>query len=105
MNWSEILRNLVTPEVVTLLLTLVLALLLKSKLLTEADVARAKRMLDSGRAEIEDTARKVTDVTKLTLPEVQAIAKDVKEQTAGGDSTRKKAQRAARAVLRGWLRF
>ena len=108
MDW----KTLVTPETVMLLLAIVIALLLKSKILTEKDIKTAKDALKEGferfegfGGSIEAVKSKITDKTGLTLPQVTAIAKDIQVQVSGGDSDRKKVQRAARAALRGWLRF
>ncbi len=99
------------PEVAGMLALIALALLLKSKILTELDIARAKKILGDVGNILHDAgallnkAREATDGTKLTLKDVKPIIEDVKTQVAGTDSARKKIQRTARAILRGWMRL
>jgi 2-keto-4-pentenoate hydratase len=93
---DAILKVLLTPDVFCLLLTIILTLLVKSKIITEKDIAAAKDMLAQGKRISE-----VTDAVKMTAPAVEVI----KAEMQSPDTNRKKAQRAARAVLRGWLKF
>ena len=45
MNWLDIIT---TPEITALLIAVIAALLVKSKLLTERDIKRAKQLIDLG---------------------------------------------------------
>ncbi len=92
----DVALTFVTPEVVAGLLTLIIALLVKSKVITEKDVATATKMVKSGNA-----LTTITDATKHTMPEVVALAAELDKP----DTNRKKIQRIFRKVLRGWLRF
>ena len=95
MSWTEVMKVLCTPEVVSLLLVLITAILVKLKYVTEADIATAKRMLKGG----DKTISEITDAVKLTAPAVEAI----KVEMESPDTNKKKINRAARKLFKGWL--
>jgi len=107
----HVIEKLLTPEIAALLLSIIVLLLAKSKFFTERDFARARRMLDIGM-----TAAEAAQKTRLKVKEIKTEAEEAGLlSTATGadspapaspapDTNRKKIQRAARALLRGWLR-
>lgn len=97
MTWNHILNVLLTPEVLVPLLTIIIGLLVKAKILTERDVQTAKDMLNNGA-----TVNKVTDHTRLMISEVKQIEATLK--AAEGKSTTAKMLAVAQAMARGWLR-
>lgn len=94
---KQVLDILLTPEVFGGLVALVVALLIKSKVITEAQYKTAKTMIDGG-----NRASDITDKTRLTI---QEVAHELATASGPGDSNRKKIQRGARKLLRGWLKF
>jgi len=100
----QTIEKLLTPEIAAALLGIVVLLLAKAKIFTEADFARARRMLDIGM-----TAAEAAQKTRLKVKEIKAEAEEAGLLSAAPealtpDTTRKKVQRTARALLRGWLR-
>jgi len=87
-----VLDLIMNPEVIEMLGVIIIALLIKSKIITETEIAKAKKILKKGKATISD----VTDMTKLTVSQVEQVV---------GDSNSKKIQRVARKLLRGWLKY
>lgn len=100
MTWTHVLNVLLTPEVLATLLTIIIALLVKSKILTEQDIAKAKNMVEKGHELWE-----ITDQTRLKIPEVAKIVAESKGASPATDTTKKRVSRAARTLLRGWLKF
>jgi hypothetical protein len=94
--WIKFVELLMNPEVAGGLFTLLVAVLVHNKLVDAKDVQFAKNMLTEGKAVSE-----ITDVVNLTAPAVKVIQVEMESP----DTNRKKVQRTARTLLRGWLRF
>jgi hypothetical protein len=96
MNWKIVFDFMTQPEVVSFLATVIVAILIKLKIVTEKDVVKAKTMIKK-----EFPVEEITNVVKMTKPQVEII----KAEMQGPDTNRKKIQRAGRKLLRGWLGF
>lgn len=64
MNWIEIIT---TPEITALLITVIAALLVKSRLITERDIKRAKQLIDLGHSITQAAAQ-----TRVTAEQLRA---------------------------------
>ena len=89
-----------TPENVGLALTLALVLLAKTKYVNEATRKTIAKMLEDG-APVGEIAASTT----ATAGKVLSIKREIEAFGASPDTNKKKIQRAARAALRGWLKF
>ena len=109
---QTVIQIITIPEVAGALATLAVALLVKSKILTEIDIKRAGAIVEKARGfilhdegKVLDAMKEASAITHLKIQDVKPIVAAVKTQIQGNDTNRKKIQRAARAVLRGWLKF
>ena len=96
---EALIKAILTPEILVPLLTLVTALLIKKGVLKAQDVESAKTMIESGA-----TVSKITDATRMVVPEVQKLKESIK--TPDGvlqDTKKKKISRLLRSFAQGVL--
>lgn len=90
----EFVKPLVTPEVVSSLIALLIAFCIKRGWVVKASYDEAKELLADG-----GTVSEVTDKTRLIAEEVHAVNRDMKN----GDTSRKKFMRTGRAILKALI--
>ena len=93
---KDILKWLLTPETLTVLLGIIVALLGKAGWMNADQVKKAENMLKAGKAVTE-----ITDDTKLMAHEVEAIHAEIKAPDGIVDTRKKRFSRALRHFAQG----